>query len=283
MLLSKVLKDIKLVVFDLDGTLLDDEGKIGEETRFLVKELKKFGVGFSFASGRLHSAILKYTEELDINLPVISLDGALIKNSKNNAVLYEAFLSKSIVKKALKLSDRYLVNSALCHVDAIYFTEQNSIIPKITDKFGALFKEVNSYDNYLDKTLEVFFAGDNRPAVNYLRDKLSFPFTFGCSSSFYRSHSQESIYYLEIRKSGSTKGNALRRLLKYLNVLESETVIIGDWYNDISMFRTKTFKVAVNNAVAELKRNADYVTKKSNNEDATGELLNLLLKYKKGN
>ncbi len=283
MLFSKILKDIKLVVFDLDGTLLSDDGKIGEETKSLVKELKKNNVRFSFASGRLHSAIVKFTEELDIDMPVISLDGALIKNSRDNTVLYESFISKSHVKKALKLSDMYLVNAVLCHADAIYYTDQNSIIPQITDKFGARFKEVESYDEYLDNTLEVFFAGDNRRAVTFLRDKMSFPFTFGCSSSFYRSHSKENIYYLEIRKSGSTKGNALKRLLKYLNLSENEAAVVGDWYNDISMFKTNSFKVAVSNAVAELKRNADYVTKRSNNEDAAGEFLSLILKYKKGN
>lgn len=282
MLFSKVLKDIKLVVFDLDGTLISDDGKIGEETKELVKELKKIDVRFSFASGRLHSAITKFTEELDINMPVISLDGALIKNSKDNTVVFESYLTRRHVKKSLKLSEFYLVNAALCHADAIYYTEQNSIIPQITDKFGALFKEVESYDDYMENTLEVFFAGDNRRAVTYLRDRMSLPFTFGCSSSFYRSHSQENIYYLEIRKSGSTKGNGLKRLLKHLNVKENEAAVVGDWYNDIPMFKTNSFKVAVSNAVAELKRNADYVTKRSNNEDATGEFLNLILKYKKG-
>jgi hydroxymethylpyrimidine pyrophosphatase-like HAD family hydrolase len=64
MLFSKILKNIKLVVFDVDGTLLNDDGKIGEETKDLVKELRRFDVRFSFASGRLHSAITKYAEEL---------------------------------------------------------------------------------------------------------------------------------------------------------------------------------------------------------------------------
>lgn len=283
MLLSRTLKDLKLVVFDLDGTLLSDSGNIGEETKSLVRELKKMGVRFSFASGRLHSAIVKFTEELDVNMPVISLDGALIMNSKDNTVLYESYLRKSHVKKALSLSENYLVNAALCHGDAIYYTDQNSVIPQITDKFGALYKEVESYDPYIKNTLEVFFAGENRQMVTFLRDKMSFPYTFGCSSSFYRSYSQENIYYLEIRKSGSTKGKALKRLLKFLNIRENEAAVVGDWYNDIPMFQTNTFKVAVNNAIAELKRNADLVTKRSNNEDAAGEFLRLVLKYKKGN
>lgn len=283
MLISKILKEIKLVVFDLDGTLLNNDGKIGEDSKELVSELRKKGVRFSFASGRLHSAITRFAEELDIRHPIISLDGALIKNISDNSVLYESFLSKAKVIKALELSEKYLVNAAVCHPDAIYYTEQNSVIPRVTNKFGALFKEIKSYNDYLDNVLEVFFAGDKRNTVMYLRDKLSFPFTLGVSTSFYRSQSNENIYYLELRKAGSTKGKALKRLLKYFQLQENQTAVMGDWYNDIPMFQTNTFKVAVANSVAELKRNADYVTKRTNNEDAAAEFLSLILKYKNGN
>ncbi len=280
--LSKILKEIKLIVFDVDGTLLNDEGKIGEETKSLVRQLKKAGVMFSFASGRAHSAMVKFTEELDLYVPVISLDGALIKSSKENTIVYKSYLRNATVAKCLRLSEKYSVNMVLCHADAIYYTEMNAVIPERTDKFGALFQKVYSYDNYLDETLEVFFASDNRQRVALLRDTLSFPFTFGVSTTFYRSQSLESVYYLEIRKSGSTKGKALRRLLKHLNIPENQAAVIGDWYNDIPMFKTRAFKVAVGNAVAELKKNADYVTKRTNNEDATAEFLSLVLKYKKG-
>lgn len=281
--LSKSLKDIKLIVFDVDGTLLNDEGKIGVETITLVRQLKKAGVRFTFASGRAHSAIAKFTEELNLHVPVISLDGALIKSSKDNTVVYKSYLRRSTVEKCLRLSEKYSVNMVLCHADAIYYTEKNSVVPDRTDKFGALFQKVDSYDKYIDETLEVFFAGDHRQTVALLRDSLSFPFTFGCSATFYRSQSLESVYYLEIRKSGSTKGKALKRLLKHLNIPENQAAVIGDWYNDIPMFKTKAFKVAVGNAVAELKRNADYVTRRTNNEDATAEFLSIVLKYKKGN
>jgi hydroxymethylpyrimidine pyrophosphatase-like HAD family hydrolase len=113
--------------------------------------------------------------------------------------------------------------------------------------------------------------------MEYLRDRLSFPFALGTSVSFFRSHSHENIYYLEIKKSGSTKAQGLKRLLKYLDINEKDALVIGDWYNDIPMFETDAFKVAMANAVPELKQKADYVLSKSNNEEGITEIIEALL------
>lgn len=277
------LKNIDLVVFDIDGTLLNNDGAVGDKTKQLIKELKKFGVIFSFASGRLHSAIMPIAEDLNIRVPFISLDGSVIKSSASKEFIYKAFLKQKHVLKAIELSEQYLINIALCHADAIYYTEYNSVIPKLVDKYGAVYKEVKSYEDYTSETLEIVFAGDNKRAVEYLRDKFSFPFTFGCTTSFFRSHTYDEIYYLEVRKSGSSKGKALMRLIKELKVDINNTAVLGDWYNDISLFETKALKVAVQNAILELKNNADIVLKKTNNEDGVSEFLESLLKAKTKN
>lgn len=277
----KKLKEIELVIFDVDGTLVNDEGEIGDRTKQLIMVLKKFGVLFSFASGRLHSALIPIAEELKIHIPLISLDGTVIKSAAGKQFIYRSFLKESHVKKAIEYSEKYLINIALCHTEAIYYTEQNSIIPKLMDKFGATYQEVGSYDDYTAQTLEIVFAGDNRRAVEYVRDKFSFPLSFGTSISFFRSQTHEGIYYLEVRRSGSSKGKAMQRLLKYLSIKENKTAVIGDWYNDLSLFETKGIKVALKNAIPELKKNADYTLTKSNNEEGVTEFLEALLNAKK--
>lgn len=274
------LKKIELVIFDVDGTLVNDEGEIGERTKKTIMQLKKCGILFSFASGRLHSALVPLAEELKIYSPLISLDGTAIKSIAGKEFIYRSFLNESHVKKAIEYSEKYLLNIALCHSEAIYYTEQNSVIPKLMNKFGALYKEVDSYDDFTDKTLEIVFAGDKRRTVEYIRDKLSFPLTFGTSVSFFRSQTHEGIYYLEVRRSGSSKGKAMRRLLKYLKIKENYTAVLGDWYNDISLFESKAIKIALRNAIPELKKAADYVLDKSNNEEGVIDFLEALLKSK---
>lgn len=274
------LKNIELVLFDVDGTLVNDYGELGERTKKIIMNLKKFGVNFSFASGRLHSALIPLAEELKLYSPLISLDGTVIKSISEKDFVYRSYLKENHVKKAIELSERYMVNIALCHNNVIYYTEQNSVIPKLMDKFGAPYQEVESYDNLTDKTLELVFASDNRPAVAYIRDKFIFPFSLGISISFFRSQTHDNIYYLEIRRSGSSKGKAMKRLLKHLKIQEEKTAVLGDWYNDISMFESKALKIAPANAISELKRKADIVLKKSNNEEAAAVFLEKLLKVK---
>ncbi|MCA2004212.1 MAG: Cof-type HAD-IIB family hydrolase [Ignavibacterium sp.] len=278
---SEQLKKIKLVVLDVDGTLVNDEGIIGEKSLLLLKDLLRNDVKISLASGRLHSALVELAEVIGTKTPLISLDGALIKNSKGNIVVHKSSLRNNIVKKSIELAEKYFINIALCHSEAIYYTENNSLIPMILDKYGALYKEVDSYNNFMKDTLEIVFAGDNRRTIEYLRDRLSFPFAFGTSVSYFRSHSHDNIYYLEIKKSGSTKAKGLMRLLKYLNLDSTNAMVIGDWYNDIPMFETKALKVAMANAIPELKRMANIVLNKSNNEDGISEILEALLNSKR--
>ncbi len=272
---------IKLIVSDLDGTLLKDNGELDSDLTNLIKELINRGLIFSIATGRLHSAVKQVAEVLKLNGPVISLDGSLIKYVSNEEVLFESSLKARHVKKAIRLSEEHLVNIVLCHADAIYYTDFNTVIPSLLSKYGAEYKKIESYDNYIDNTLEIVCASDMKSSLKQMNDAFQFPAAIGCNTSFFRSHTYENIFYLEIRKAGSNKGKGLKRLLKHLNIKAEETAVLGDWYNDITLFQTKAFKVAVANAIPELVQMADYVTKGSNNESGTAEFLEMVLRAKR--
>jgi len=281
MLSKSQLKNIKLVLFDLDGTLLNDRGEIGQESISFVNQLQQLGVYFSFASGRLHSALTEYATELNIKVPIISLDGSYLKSYPEGKVLFQSVIPKKKVKQAIEFADQFLLKIALCHADAVYYTEHNSVIPNIIDKFGAKFAEVHSYEEYLDDTLEIVFASDMKDNLKFVQSRLKFPYSFGLVSNYYKSHLRESIYYLDIRKSGSTKATGLKNLLKYLGLHIHDAAVLGDWYNDATLFETEALKIAVANAVPEIKFKADYELKRTNNEDGTAEFLEMVLQAKK--
>ena len=274
------LRNIKLVLFDLDGTLLNDKGEIGKDSISLVKQLEQLGVHFSFASGRLHSALTEYATELDIKCPIISLDGSYLKSYPDGKILFQSVIPKRKVKHAIEFADQFLLKIALCHADAVYYTEHNSVIPDIIDKFGAKFEEVHSYDAYLDETLEIVFASDMKDNLKFVQSRLKFPYSFGLVSNYYKSHLRESIYYLDIRKSGSTKATGLKNLLKHLGLRITEAAVLGDWYNDSTLFETEALKIAVANAVPEIKFKADYELKRTNDEDGVAEFLEMVLQAK---
>lgn len=278
---SNNLKDLKVIVFDLDGTLLTDDGIVGEETEILIKALHNYDVKFSFASGRLHSNLIEYARQLEINTPLISLDGCLIKNHPEGQIIYQSFVKEKHVKKALDFAENYGLYAALCHGEAIYFTEKNSVIPQMMEKFGAVYEEVASYDSYIRDTLETVIVSDDSDSMKYVRQKMEFPYSVGLDTSYFKSQRHDKAYYLEIRKKGASKGKGLMRLLKHLKIRPQQAAVLGDWYNDLSLFKTPVFKIAVANAIPEIKRLSNIITKNDNNREGAAEFLEMVLKAKR--
>jgi len=276
------LTNIKLIVSDIDGTLLSNDGTLGIETKKLIKQLSEQGVIVSLDTGRLHSAAEEIAKEIAIEGPIISLDGSLIRSFPDNKIIYENFIKHKYVNKALKYAEENLFNIVLCHADKVYYTEQNTTIPELLSKYGAIYEEVNSYNDYINGTLEIVFTSDMKYALKKVAERFLFPYSLGCSVSFFRSQRRNNIFYLEVRKSGCNKGTGLNSILKYLNIKTSEAAVLGDWYNDISLFDTKAIKAAVANAIPEIIKKADIVTKKSNNEEGAAEFFEMILRAKKG-
>ena len=281
MITNDRLKNLKLLVTDIDGTLVNDNGELNARSKRQIKELMQENVIVCLASGRLHSAMTEIAKELSLNGFIISLDGAVIKDYKNDKVIYESYLKPRNVKKAISIAEDHLINIVLCHASSIFYTESNSLIPSLLSKYGALYSQVDSYRNYIKGTLEIVCSSDMKNSIKHMEERFNFPYSIGCNTSYFRSKKNENIFYLEIRKSGSSKGKALERLLKYLSIKPEQTAVIGDWYNDITMFHPKTYKVAVANAIPELLNKADMITERTNNEDGVAELFEMVLKSKR--
>jgi hypothetical protein len=122
---------------------------------------------------------------------------------------------------------------------------------------------------------------DYKDNLKYVYERLNFPYTWGLTTNFYKTHTNEGIYCLEIRKKGSSKATGLLKLSRHLKINIRETAVIGDWYNDKSMFETNAVKIALANSVPELKYSADFITSKDNNEDGVAEFLEMILRAKK--
>ncbi len=278
---KQTLKNLKLIVFDLDGTLLNENGEIGESSKQLIKELQNVGVKFSLASGRLHSAMIDYAKQLNIQMPLISLDGAFIKSYLTDEIIWQSYIPAKTVAKAIKLANKHLVRYILCGSESIYFTDNNAMLPQLIHKFGSKFTEVDSYKNYIDKTLEMVFLADYKENINYIKTHLSFPYSINLNVNYYRSSSRGDLYFVEVRKSGNNKATAIKKILIYFKMKIDDVAVMGDWYNDRTLFETKAFKVALANAIPELKYKADLVIEKNNNEDGSAVFLEMVLNAKK--
>ncbi len=273
--LRKRLSKIKLIVSDVDGTIANNNNEIGEETRELVYKLSAKDVKITFATQRIHSSVVDFAKDLNIKIPIISINGALIKDLDNN-IISKSVVSPKIVRKALDFAEKYFVRIALVHEDEIIYTESNSVLKDFMYRLGADYRIVESYDNYIDNILEIIMMGNEKSTVRYIQNKINFPMKFFHTAKYFRSSSKLGVYHLEVRKSGTSKKTGIQKLVNYLGYHKDEVAVIGDWFNDRVLFEYGGFNVALQNAVAELKMNADYVTEKTNDEDGVAEFLKMV-------
>jgi Cof subfamily protein (haloacid dehalogenase superfamily) len=278
--LKERLKNIKLVACDIDGTLLSSDNKVGEGTIQLVNELKNCGVKFTLITGRVHSASVKYAKILGVDDPIVSLNGALVKFPEGETI--KAFyLPEKKVLKALELAEKFFVNILFYSEDKVIYTAENTIFPSYIGNLEAETMEVDSYYDYTDKVLRVVLSSDRNYILYRVAHKLEPPFFSNISTSIYPSLKYDRLTYLEVKRRGISKATGLKYVRKFFKLKRKEIAGIGDFYNDVEFLKSVGVSVAMKNAVAEVKFNADYVTTKTNDEDGVAEFLEILLDSKK--
>jgi len=269
------LKHTKLLVSDVDGTLVNNHNQIGELAKDLVAKLKKKNILFSLASQRIHSSLIPIATSLDIEIPLISLNGALVK-SRGGEILNKSVINPKKVEKAIALAQKSMVRVALCYNDEIIYTDENSVLKDFMSRVGTTYRLVDSYDNFTNDVLEIILMGNEKSAIKNILRQMKFPFNFSLKIKYYRSNSMDKVYNLEILRKGVSKKTGLKTLAKHLRVKKNEVVVFGDWYNDRDLFDFGGLNVALNNAVPELKEKANYITEKTNDEDGVGHFLKMV-------
>lgn len=273
--LKKRFSQIKLIVSDIDGTLVNGSNELSTQSIELVRKLREKNIHFSLASQRVHSSIVPIAKELGIEIPFISLNGTLISDVKGTTVLNKSVIDRKYVDKALKLAEKYYIKIALCYNDRIVYTEDNSVIKDFLTRLGTTYTLVRSYEDYTDQVLEIIMSGNDRKNMKYVQKKMLPPFGMFIKVKYYRSQSFQGVYNIEILRKGISKRTGLQMLTKYLKIKKSEVMVFGDWYNDRDLFQFGGTNIALENAVDELKDMADYITDKSNEEDGVGHFLKM--------
>lgn len=266
---------IRLIVSDIDGTLVSGQNVLSELTIQQVKELHRKNVMFSMASQRVHSSIVPLAKELGVKIPFISLNGAMIQDAYGQNLLNKSVIDKKYVERALRLSEESYVKIALCYNDQIVYTEDNSVIKDFMSRLGTTYTLVDSYENYVGNVLEIIMLGNDKKAIKYIQNRMTPPFGLYLKVKYFRSQAFQNVFNLEIVRKNVNKRTGLKMLAKHLNVKKDEVLVFGDWYNDRDLFQFGGTNIALENAVDELKDMADYVTEKTNDEDGVAHFLKL--------
>lgn len=266
------LKDIKLIVIDIDGTLVDQNGDVGEKTLLLAKELKKQNIFCTLSSARSFYYSSHIADELEIDIPFVTLDGALIKNRKGDTI-YKGVIKDSFVHKAISLSEDNYGKITMCDENNLFVTPRNAVVKEYT-KLSAPIKEILDFTG-VKNVLEILIFCEDKASMKHIKHGFSFFDKRGVHLSVTKSPRND-YYLLTIKKKESNKLESVRRLVKHLGLNKKNVAVIGDWHNDMLLFDFGAYNIAVQNAIPELKRKADYVTNSTNNEDAVSEVLELV-------
>jgi len=269
------LKDIKLIVIDIDGTLVDANGEVGEKSLSFARELKKQDIYCTLSSARSFHYSSHIADELDIDIPFVTLDGALIKDRKGNTV-YKGVIKDKLIKKAIKLAENNYGKITMCNENNLFVTPRNAVVKEYS-RLSAPVKEVSDFSE-VNEVLEILIFCEDKASLRAIRDNFGYFESLSVSLNVTKSPRND-YYLLTIKKQGSDKLTSVKRLVNYLGLTRKNVAVIGDWHNDMPLFDYGAYNIAVQNAIPELKRKADYVTHSTNNEDAVGEVLELVHNY----
>lgn len=243
----------KIVFSDIDKTLAKGSN-ISIKNINEIKRIKNLGVEFVLASGRSLTYTKKIAKIIDSDNYIISNNGALAYDNINNKVIYASFITK---ENLLKINN-------LCN-------EEVNITYQLLDKDINVLEESD-----YDKVVQVVIITKNRELLLDIMDKINNIEGIKVANkhkSFYDStYPLPFEFYIDVANSETDKSIAIKHILNYLNLESTNSIRFGDGINDIKMFESDSFNVAVDNAIPEVKERANMITTSYDN-DGVGNAL----------
>lgn len=258
------MKEIKLVAIDLDDTLLHDDLTISARAKKDIREVMDKGIIVTIATGRMYAAALPYAQELGLNVPLITYQGAMVK-SVDGDLLHHQTLPIDLAQRVTNIVRAYGYHLNV-YIDDELFMEQDSAearhyvtVTKVSPKY------VQSFDRLWAPPTKLVVLVEDQKLILLAQELTR---EFGQVLNITRTLPD----MLEITHKQATKSNALKALTQSMGFGLENVMAIGDSPNDLEMVRDAGFGVAMENGTLLLKEKADYITL-SNNADGVAVAL----------
>ena len=249
----------KLLVLDIDGTLLNKDKQITPRTLAALLKVQQMGVQLLLASGRPTNGILPIASQLELNHYggyILSYNGAKIENAQTGATLFEKRINPEMIpyldKKAKK--NNFAI---LTYHDNYILTNQPENV-HITDEAKLNNMEIIGVDEFAEaitiSPCKCVLTSDNEEALIRLEEH--WHKRLAGALDVFRSED----FFLEVVPPGINKGNALGILMEKLGISQEAVVAIGDGVADVPMLQLAGVGVAMGNARDSVKVCADFTT-----------------------
>lgn len=256
--------DIKLIALDMDGTTLDSRINLAEATRHAIEAALNKGCTVVPCSGRVFGELPRTVMTIDGLQYAVTSNGAKVWTLNPRDTLYENPIQSQMMRELLNILEQYdlmveaymnggvkvearcLIEMAQYHVPSVYhemFRETRETLPTHDCFYDYLV-------TYPVEKLNVFFRHTNER--ERLRDQLEAQTDLKIIMAAENN--------LEINNPTANKGDGLRHLCEHLGIADQEVMAIGDSNNDMEMLKYAGLSVAMDNANANVKKAADYVT-----------------------
>ena len=253
--------DIRLLLADVDGTLVTQDKVLTDAAKAVVRELHDAGIAFAITSGRPPRGMAMLIAPLALRTPIAGFNGGVFVNPDLSVIESHA-LDPTTAKQAVALileqgldawvytEDEWLIRDPNApHVAREAWTVKfdATVVASFTDAHFAHTVKVVGVSNDLDRVAECEKVAQR---------------TLGQRASAARSQP----YYLDVTHPLANKGTVVDTLSKRLNIAPAQIATIGDMPNDVLMFRKTGVSIAMGNSSDEVKAQASAVTDSYENE-----------------
>ncbi|TBL71072.1 Cof-type HAD-IIB family hydrolase [Paenibacillus thalictri] len=250
----------KMIAIDIDDTLLNDEKVVSPGTQAALAEAVQHGVTVTIATGRMYASAKQVAAQLNLNVPLITYQGSLVKNSIDGKVLYERAIPRDAAVFLFQYAKERGLHLQAYYDDVLYVKEANQKAIDYAELSKIPFEVYPNFDELAEKPNTKLLIIDDPDKLDEIAAELK-------QLIGHEMHITKSKpHFLEFVHKEGTKGHALTALAEHFGYEISEVIAIGDSDNDREMLEVAGLGVAMGNAKPALKELANYVTR-SNNED----------------
>ena len=257
--------EIRAIISDMDDTLLNDEGRLSDYTVATLRECIRRGIHVIPASGRTQTSVAPYAAQIGVDCPYIACNGAQII-SPDHQVLEEETIPPETARDIVRYLQKEGFYVQVYRGEYFYYGKECVLSEKYKHSSGMKGQAVGDLLGFIHepspKILSISEPDEVQRVMPLVREKFRGQADFTMSKPF----------FIEGIAPNVSKGNALRRLAKRLDLTPENTMVFGDSLNDISMLNYSHNSVAVANARAETRQAARFVCR-SNQEDGVAHFV----------
>ncbi|SDE36870.1 hypothetical protein SAMN02799630_05270 [Paenibacillus sp. UNCCL117] len=250
----------KMLAIDIDDTLINDEKQVTEGTRLALEAALERDVVVTLATGRMYASARNLAAQLGLNVPLITYQGSLVKNSLDGTVLYERYVPLTAARAIFAYCATHKLHLQTYIDDQLYVQESNEKAEAYAALSGIPYLVRPDFATLAETPSLKLLLIDDPDKL----DRVAAELRGMLGTEVHITKSKP--HFLEIMHVEGTKGHALAHLAQHFGFKLDQVIAVGDSWNDHELLETAGLGVAMANAVDSLKAIADYVTL-SNNED----------------